>query len=392
MVSVRASDTLLQTFYDAALDPAAWPAAFRGLADALGSTMSGIVVRDADTAIAIGGAATDTDPETLRAYLEHFRWIDPIVPALVRTRPGGVHADHDLVERHAFERSEFFNDWARPHGHDHSLMVLLPPGAVMGAAPMVIATRRRGTADFDASDRATLTWATPHLARAVEMRRRLAPAPAATTATALALDRIAAGVIVVDAAGRLAWANRTGEALLHAGDGMALGHSGALRGATPAATAGLRRLVAVAASDPGESGALALERPASGRAALRVLVSPLSERAAAASDMDRALLPRTAAWVVIVIHDPEAAAASGTARFPEQRLRALHGLTAAETKVAVLLARGGGLPSVGATLGIAQATTRTHAARIFRKTGTSGQVELARLVEALSILRGDDPE
>jgi DNA-binding CsgD family transcriptional regulator len=114
-------------------------------------------------------------------------------------------------------------------------------------------------------------------------------------------------------------------------------------------------------------------------AALSVIATPLGQPPAGA-----ALPAPRRSLVLLALIEP--ARTSGPARTMETRLRRLHGLTAAEAAVAVLLARGEGLPAVGAALGIGHSTARTHLSRVFAKTGTSRQAELARLVEALSVL------
>ncbi len=63
-----------------------------------------------------------------------------------------------------------------------------------------------------------------------------------------------------------------------------------------------------------------------------------------------------------------------------QRLRRLFGLTAAEARLAQRLAQGEDLESIAAALAISRSTARTHLARIFIKTGTNRQAELAALL------------
>jgi len=65
--------------------------------------------------------------------------------------------------------------------------------------------------------------------------------------------------------------------------------------------------------------------------------------------------------------DPNAAAA----------LRRLYFLTQREAEVAIAVARGAGLRTAADALGIGVNTVRTHLQRVFEKTGTSRQAELA---------------
>jgi DNA-binding CsgD family transcriptional regulator len=65
-------------------------------------------------------------------------------------------------------------------------------------------------------------------------------------------------------------------------------------------------------------------------------------------------------------------------------LRSLYGLTPTEVAVAGLVSRGEGVAAAAAALGMRTSTARTHLHRIFNKTGTSRQSQLAHLLTSLS--------
>ena len=77
----------------------------------------------------------------------------------------------------------------------------------------------------------------------------------------------------------------------------------------------------------------------------------------------------------MVITDPAA-----TDLLPAERLQAGFGLTAAESRLAALLASGAELREAAARLGITYATARTRLAEIFQKTETRRQGELIRVL------------
>jgi DNA-binding CsgD family transcriptional regulator len=64
-------------------------------------------------------------------------------------------------------------------------------------------------------------------------------------------------------------------------------------------------------------------------------------------------------------------------------LREAFGLTAAEARVAGLVAAGLSTPEIAAALGVSANTVRTHLAACYDKTGLRSQVMLARLVAAI---------
>jgi DNA-binding CsgD family transcriptional regulator len=66
-----------------------------------------------------------------------------------------------------------------------------------------------------------------------------------------------------------------------------------------------------------------------------------------------------------------------------------YGLTQAEAKVALAASSGLSIPETANRLGLSPNTIKTHLRRIFAKTGTSRQTELARLMASIGLLRPD---
>jgi DNA-binding CsgD family transcriptional regulator len=79
--------------------------------------------------------------------------------------------------------------------------------------------------------------------------------------------------------------------------------------------------------------------------------------------------------VVVCVTDLDAGVS-----LPEQGVRDLFGLTAAEARVAIALFEGLSPRQVGERMGLSFNTVRAHLAHILHKTETSGQVELTRLM------------
>ena len=79
--------------------------------------------------------------------------------------------------------------------------------------------------------------------------------------------------------------------------------------------------------------------------------------------------------VIVCVTDLEAGVS-----LPQQHLRELFGLTAAESRVAIALFEGLDPREASVHLGLGLTTVRTHLASIFGKTGATSQVELARLM------------
>ncbi len=378
---------VLDAIYDAALAPGRWPDLLAVLAAGLGGSAATLHVGAAATAGPFRvSAAFSVDGDALRAYGSRYGALDPIARAVAGGAAWAAPATARQAAGPGLERTAFFAGWMRPNNFGDALCLgLLPPGAAHHASLRV--ARPPGAPRFGPAEAADLARLAPHLRRAVEVHRRLSSARAAPAAGPLAgvLDSLAEGVALLDARGALIWANRPAEALLRNGDGLSLDRGGVLRAAAPAAAEGLRRLVRAAVA--GTEGALPVPRP-SGRAALALHAAPFpASGAAAAAEPDRVVptAPAPRPSVLLLVSDPERAARPEAAL--RSRLRAVYGLTPAEALVAARAARGVGLPEVARSLGLAAATARTHAKRVFSKAGVRGQAELARRVERLSLLR-----
>ena len=178
---------------------------------------------------------------------------------------------------------------------------------------------------FDRQEAALLSALMPHLQRAVQLHRRLADAQAVVRGSTSALDRLAHGVILVDASGRVMFANRTAEEILRARDGLSV-HNRELFGARAQDTNGLRTLIADAVATStgdgiGAGGMVMLGRP-SGRAALRILVTPWQD---ARTSSDPQTRPPVSSLPI-----------RNAFPFPSSgHVQRAFGLTAAETRVAM---------------------------------------------------------
>jgi DNA-binding CsgD family transcriptional regulator len=109
-----------------------------------------------------------------------------------------------------------------------------------------------------------------------------------------------------------------------------------------------------------------------------VLISPVRGR-------DRDRLPAGALRdpaAIVFISDPAVPLV-----VPARWLEDAYGLTPTEARVALSIAAGGALGDAARRLGISHNTAKTHLHRIFAKTDTHRQAELARLIASLAQVR-----
>ena len=188
-------------------------------------------------------------------------------------------AGEQLVTHAAVRRTPFYNDYGRHHDVVRCIVGTIE--AERDAVSVLSVNRGDAGQSFDRQEAALLSALMPHLHRAVQLHRRLADAQAVVDGSTSALDRLAHGVILVDASRRVMFANRTAAEILRAQDGLSV-HNRELFGARAQDTNGLRTLIADALATStgdgiGAGGMVMLGRP-SGRAALRILVAPVTRR------------------------------------------------------------------------------------------------------------------
>jgi DNA-binding CsgD family transcriptional regulator len=178
----------------------------------------------------------------------------------------------------------------------------------------------------------------PHLSAAMRLHWKLARAEQRCREAAEVLDRLSAGIAILDGLGRVLFANRRAKQIL-ASDKTLLAD---FRGAPglPVRRNGRDPLVALALPMPLDPGWIAELSPAA----------------------------------VLVLTDPR------RAETPEPILMQLYGLTPAEATLATALLSGEGLPRAAARLDISLNTAKTHRKRILAKTEAGDQGGLIRLI------------
>ena len=219
---------------------------------------------------------------------------------------------------------------------------------------------------------ALITGLLPHLRQFVRIRQALAQAEAlgASLTALLATPRI--GVICLDQRGQIIEANDRAQALLRQGDGLS-DRGGVLSARVPADRARLARLIAAAlppASAPAVSGSMRLQR-AAGRSPLVVHVKPMGIRQ---PDFGA---QRVAVQVLLVEPAP-------VAHIDPARVAATLGLTPRESQIAARLAAGQTVREIAAALGYTARSVRWYLHQIYHKQGLAGQVDLVRLVLAVT--------
>lgn len=360
----RLSD-LISVVYDAAIDPSLWQSAIERAACFVGGTGAGLFCKDVGVHHAMVPHSFGYQKPLPVALFQQ------IYPAVERHFLGDLEqpiATTDLMPFGELAESELYRQWAEPQGLVDFLSAVVDRTTISAAIFGVFRHQRNGIVDDHA--RRQMRLIAPHIRRAVLIGRMFEFKAAEVATFVDTLDGLAAGMYLVDEAGRLIHANAAGNAILGTSD-ILRSVSGRLVASDAQVDRALRDVFAAAGQGDAALGIKGIAVPLIGRDGERYvahalpLTSGARRRAGVVNAAAAALFVRKATLAV-----PSAPQAIGSA----------FKLTPTELRVLMAIVEVGGVPEVATAFGIAETTVRTHVTRLFEKTGTSRQADLVKLV------------
>ena len=372
MGSIGSEASLLEfvgRIYAAAEDPRLWEPFLRSLSDAVHAEVAALVSEDLRAGRASVASSVRFEGQIAREYEAYYAARNPWMTSGVPLPRDGVVTGEMLLPDSQLVRTEYYNEFlCRLRLRHVAGAIFARPGRRISHLSL-LRGRRRGP--FDDAEVRFVRGLAPHLERAIQIHTRLTDLQAECDAIHDALDRVAVGIVLLDARGATLLVNRAASEILASRDGLQLERD-RLCASAPGETAALRILIGGSvATGRGEScapgGALAISRPSMLRS-YSVLVSPL--RGAGQSAFGE-LRPATA----IFITDPDRAVEA-----PGAALRRAHRLTPAEARVAELLLQGRDVAEAARALQISLNTARTHVRHLLEKVGVRRYSELVRVM------------
>jgi DNA-binding CsgD family transcriptional regulator/PAS domain-containing protein len=362
---------LIGDIYDAALDPAQRIDVVDKIASFTGGQSGGLLSKHSlgksDNLYCYIGA----DPESLRVYSESYPKLD-----LTADSPGvgieQVVSTADLVPYEEFRRGRFYREWARPQGWVDVASVVIEKSPTSCTFLSVVRHEASGLVDDEMRRR--MAFLVPHVRRALLIGKTINLKQAQTICFSDILDGLSAGMILVDAHGRIVHANAAGNAILEAADFLRT-VCGRLVVSDPSTNAALREILVAADAGDAVLGTRGIALP---------LTAHDGERHVAH------VLPLTsgARRIACLAYNAVAALfirkATLEAFAPPAVIGEMYRLTPTELRVLLAIVDIGGVPEVAAALGVAVTTIKTHLSRLFEKTGVARQADLVKLVAGFS--------
>jgi DNA-binding CsgD family transcriptional regulator len=354
---VSALQSAVERFREAAVVPALWPEVLEVVAECFNSNAATLVLTPTRAPLVAFSAGIET---VMRQQYFALPFPDPREHRVSPRIEEGFNGDHAYFSSQEIARDPFYQEFLIPRGFGWHA------AAALGGGLLLSLKRDLKRGPYEEAELNSLNQALPGLRAASRVASLTWRGTLSSQLTLL--ERIERGAILIDVQGRVMQVNDC----VRFGDGLDVVR-GALHAPAPGDRQRLQKFLA-AAVDPElqcVSGAntLILPRPSGRR--------PWVLDAIACTDALRSLHCRAAALVLITdIERP--------ARASQNLLREMFGLTLAEAKLARQITLGHSLARAAATLGISEGHARQRLKSIFRKTDTSGQVELIALLTKLN--------
>ncbi|MEI9988606.1 MAG: LuxR C-terminal-related transcriptional regulator [Rhizomicrobium sp.] len=338
---------MIGAIYDCILDRRCWSNVFELLCPRIGAAMA--IYRQTPTLLVQHGIA----PQAWSTYQSEFGRSNPwSEAALLYLREGDMRTLYRTVDIAEFRRTRFYRELVVPQGWGDSIGGMLSRTTSSLAFIAMIRPERDGPyGDGEVGIMKTLL---PHARKAAKLGWLFEDQRAKLSGMAAFVERIKGAALLIDGAGRIAYANAAAEQLLS--DGVLLREQNRILLPRDAAVRdALRRAWSGEANIP----FIKLARHPQGSRILSVI--PPSDE--------------SGGHAIVLVSAPEAGLP-----LPGPILMEAYGLTVAEIRVLVGLVKGQAIAELAREFGVTQRTVKAHLQKIFAKTGTRRQSDLIREV------------
>lgn len=345
---------LIEHIYDAAVEPALWPNVMRELASVLESATASVLLHDLETN-SFGYLAVHPDfpPEAIREYEQQFAARDPFRKKAERQGGLKLHTERELAADQSKELA-IYNDFYLKWGWGRGL-----GGYILRnehEAALLSFQRAADERPYDQREIETAEGLAPHVARAIEVNRRIARATVAREISEESMEGLDAGVVVLDDRRRIVFANRKARQIVGIGDGLVVEKETLVAQRTGDSLQLQRTLDNVLSKGDARGSASCAIHRKSGRP-LWLLISRFG--------------PGGRGGALVVINTPDDDLGTLAAQFMKR-----HNLTAAESRIGAALCRGYAPGEIAQLANISVHTVRSHLKNIQSRLGVHGQTQI----------------
>jgi DNA-binding CsgD family transcriptional regulator/PAS domain-containing protein len=316
------------------------------------------------------GVAFNYPEAALRDYAAHYFANSPFVDFVPRNQIGRPTRSDTILADKALFRTEYYNDFMRPHQLGSHACGMVLEREPTGWASLSFADHADDVERRD-HQMALLSLLAPHFVRALKLRRSMTRARTSNIGQQAVFDGWTHAAFVLDGEGRVATMNRRAEMLLASGEGIVLDRQGQPRGFDDRSSRALEAAVAHCRMQLADIALDGIMLPRHGRPPLHAMLWPLALVAEFG-------LPAASGHTLLIVSDPEDTP-PGAVEWISRRF----GLSPSEERLAAAVIAGEPLSEAAERLGIRLSTARTRLKAIQAKTGCHRQLDLVRLAMSL---------
>ena len=367
----------VETLLDAAFDDTRWGDAFQAIdrhCGLNGGQFTALAANaDGEPEVTFAACYIKGDPhqEIVADWAENFAACSENVPRIGQLPTWRLTHNEELFTPAEKRFSPMYNEFQPKYDcRDQMAVVVDGTSDERPGNGCLFWTMANGESGWEPDKLTRIRSLLPHIRQTVRVRQELVAAEARAYAdVSVLLEDTLLGVVFIDRRGAISSVNQAARRMLGAKDGIYEWRS-ALRAIVPLDDDRIHRLVTRALPRIGHvpsGGFMSVRRPAG--LPLIVHVHPVTP--------GRADFGAERIAVLVLVRDPDAI------RFDPEMVGDVLGLTAAETRVAVLLAKGRSVRDIARELDRSENTVRWTLKNVLSKTNSARQANLVRLLTEL---------
>ncbi|UTW12907.1 helix-turn-helix transcriptional regulator [Marinobacterium rhizophilum] len=370
MLSDKQLLDLAEEIYDVALDPSHWVEALTSISVTFSSNIAAVVTQENDSGLCTWARSLGLGEGDQISYATYYGTISPTFLQLHNGGFGDILTDEMHLNRRTYVNSEIYQDYYKPLSIERQTTVVMERTA---KDQTYLCLRRPESNSYTDVEIQDICRVAAHVYRAIKLQRRTHFEEQLKVALNAALDHVKSGLVLLDTGGAMIKANLEAERIIAGHDGvyvrgsrLYIERNGCLVDVSTLVE--VNGVVGALSPEPDDC-VIAIRRPL--MRPYIVFVYPLGR-----SNGDGNERGGTAVFI------------TDTDRrhyLDAQTIQELFGLTPAEARLTAALAEGKSLQEYSDEASIASSTARSTLKSVFKKTQTSRQAELVRLVLSCSV-------